>query len=346
MDNSPDARGSNNQPQPQIIQVQTSNNRLPAWMLGSVTLGFLLPMCSCFVLGFGFLFALTLGGGSGAAPEVAIGDTVGVVRVEGIIYAQDGTQYTAGAGSGIVIDQLKRANADPNVKAVVLRIDSPGGSVVGSAQIYEQILKMEKPVVVSMAATAASSNYYISAPADYIFARPNTFTGSIGVIVSVPNAEELFEELGVENRTITSAENKEFGSLFTELTPEQVEILQVIVDETFQEFVQIVADGRGLSIEDVIDLADGRIYTGRQALALGLVDELGNLDDAIAEAAARGGISGEPNILEYRNQPTFADFLGGVSLRLNQSEAALLQDSLDEITTPRLEFRYVGPGTD
>ncbi|RMG95963.1 MAG: signal peptide peptidase SppA [Chloroflexi bacterium] len=326
--------------------IREGNGRTPFWVLLGVVVGFLLPVCSCILF-----FATTVAMGTFSrsdAPAIGTGDAVAVVRVEGTISSSDKEDLSAAAGavSGVVISDLKKAAADPTVKAIVLRVDSPGGTVTGSAQIYEAILEMEKPVVVSMASVAASGGYYVSAPADYIFARPDTVTGSIGVILTIYNAKELLNELGVDVISITSGPNKALGSFWEEMTPEQQQILEDFVQESYDEFVRVVAEGRNMSEEEVRELADGRIYTGRQALENGLVDELGNLEDAIQKAAELGGITGEPRIVEYEHLPSFTEFLTGFSSRLNRSEADAALEVISEFTTPKLEYRYVGPGSE
>ncbi len=321
----------------------SSGNRTPLWVLTSVVVGFLLPVCSCLAFASLSIFGLSLAAGDGATTSTGFGDAVAIVRVEGLIISED--EVTAGAPSGVIMDELERAAADPTVKAIILRVDSPGGTVTGSAQIHEAILELEKPIVASMGGTAASGGYYVSAPADYIFARPDTVTGSIGVIYTLYNAEELIDKLGVDVTTITSGPNKDIGSIWDELTPEQREIFETLVDESYDQFVGIVAEGRpNLNVEEVRELADGRIYSGRQAQENGLVDELGNLDDAIDKAAELGGISGEPRIVEYERIPNLATLFGGFSGRLTKSESDRLLEIIDTFTTPSLQYRYVGPG--
>lgn len=278
--------------QPIIIQ-QSSKQGFWVWL--AVVTGFVAPLFICAVSSVLLFFVIgasdsDLGGGSGPA--------VAVVRVEGVIIGTDDTNYLSGAGSGTVIADLKAAEADEDVKAIVLRVDSPGGTVTGSAQIHETIRdEVTKPVVVSMASVAASGGYYVSAPADYIFARADTTTGSLGVIMSMFNVSGLLDEWGVDVINVTSGPNKALGSPYDAISPEHLEILEVLIDESYDEFVQIIVDGRGLDDGIVRQLADGRIYSGRQAVANGLVDELGNFADAIAKAADLGGISDEPRII-------------------------------------------------
>lgn len=322
------------------VQQPDQTNRTALWVLLATVTGFMLPICSCFFLMTGSLFSLSLMAGD---PASGVGDAVAIIYVDGPITAGDEEMFAAGAVSGLVLAELEKAAADPTVKAIVLRVDSPGGSVTGSAQIHEAVAAMEKPVVASMAGVAASGGYYVSAPADYIFARPDTITGSIGVIFTIFNAEELLDQLGVEVITITSGPNKELGSLWSEMTPEQREIIETLLDESFAEFVRIVAEGREMDSETVLQLADGRIYSGRQAAANGLVDELGDLQAAIDKAAELGGIEGEPRIVKYDRLPSLSQLFSGLVVRLFQSEAAELRNTIYDFTAPKLEYRYVGP---
>lgn len=330
-------------PPPAVRSNKGDGNRTPLWILLSVIVGFMLPVCSCAVLMVASVASLGVIGSGTAVSSSGVGDAVAVVRVEGVITSSDSAEFSSGATSGIVMTDLQTAVDDPTVKAIVLRVDSPGGTVTGSSQIYELVRDIEKPVVVSMAGLAASGGYQISAPADYIFARPDTFTGSIGVIMTLYNAKELIDEIGVDVILITSGPNKALGSAWEELQPEQQAILEALIDETYADFVQIVADGRGLDVGTVRELADGRIYSGRQAVTNGLVDELGNFDDAVAKAAALGGISGEPRLVEYEHLPSFSQLIAGISGRTNQSEADKILEIITEFTTPTLEYRYVGP---
>jgi protease IV len=318
-------------------------NKMALWSLAGVSLGFLLPVCSCAFLMMTAVLSLSALGSASGVSRSGSGDAVAIVRVEGAITSGDEEEFGAGAVSGIVIGDLRQAAEDPTVKAIVLRVDSPGGTVTGSAQIYEAILALEKPVVVSMNSTAASGGYYVSAPAQYIFARPDTITGSIGVIFTIMNAEELLENVGVEVVAITSGRNKDIASPWQELNEEQRQILESLVDEYYDEFVRVIVEGRGLSEAEVRALADGRIYTGRQALALKLVDELGDLNQAIAKAADLGGIVGEPRIVEYEHLPGFRHLLGGVSSRMNRSPSQEILQLIYEFTTPTLEYRYAAP---
>lgn len=333
-------------PVPTVIHLKSDGNgRTPAWVLAGVSLGFLLPVCACGVLMLTFFFSLALSGGFGStAGSGGFDDAVAIVRVEGAITHSDDTQSSLGAVSGTVINDLRTAAADDTVKAIVLRVDSPGGTVTGSAQIHDALAQMEKPVVVSMAGTAASGGYYVSAPADYIFARADTTTGSLGVVLTLYNVTELLDKVGVDVTSLTSGPNKTIGNPWEPLTAEQAAILQSIADEAYDGFVQVIVDGRHLPEDEVRALADGRIYSGSQALALGLVDELGDLQDAIAKAAALGGIAGEPRIVEYEHVPGLRDFLAGFSASVSKSEAERTMELVTSLMTPQIEYRYIGPG--
>jgi protease-4 len=275
---------------------------------------------------------------------MALGDAVAIVRVEGVIVSGsppvspfDGD----GAYSDPIVEHLEQAQKDSSVKAVVLRVNSPGGSVVASDEIYQQMLKVEKPIVVSMGELAASGGYYISAPADLVMANPATLTGSIGVITQIPNLEELMEKIGVEVVVIKSGIHKDEGSPFREMTEEEKAIWQAIIGEAYGQFVAIVAEGRGLPEEKVREIADGRVYTGKQAMELGLVDELGNLPQAIDRAAELGGIEGEPRLVEYHRPPTlFETFFGALTSPFQPFDMIRL---LDLEGRPSLQYLYVEP---
>lgn len=307
------------------------------WMVVGGGLALTLICASCTAV---FVIAVSLGGSN-----LATGPAVAIVRVEGIIVSgnspADPFGSAGGAYSGVIVDHLKQAEEDPDVKAVVLRVDSPGGSVVASHEIHQQMLAMTKPVVVSMGELAASGGYYVSAPADEIFANPGTLTGSIGVISQFIQIEELLKEYGVEVTTIKSGDFKDEGSLFRPMTDEEIAIWQAIITEAYEGFVKVVADGRSLSADKVKELADGRIYTGQQALELGLVDELGNLSDAIQRAAELGGIEGEPRIVEY--QPPFNLFQGLWEIARPADPLTKVLALLEQGYRPGLQYLYVRP---
>ncbi len=316
-------------------------DRAILWVFLAFVLGFALPVCSCAGMGLLTLGALSRMAGEPAPVTVGFGDAVAVMRLDGTISSGSEEYFTTqGITPGRVADLLEQADADPSIKAVVVRVNSPGGSVVASDGIYRALLKFEKPVVVWMGEMAASGGYYIACGGDYVFAHPDTLTGSIGVISQFINAEELMDKVGVEAVVITSGPRKDIGSPFREMTEEEQALWEEIIDETYEGFVEIVAQARDLSLEEVRELADGRVYTGQQALKLGLVDDVGTLDDAIAKAAELGGIEGEPRVVELKSTLTFSDLMYGFQSR---SAMPTLEEILGWAGMPSLQFRFVGP---
>jgi protease-4 len=208
--------------------------------------------------------------------------------------------------------ELERARNDDGVKAIVLQVDSPGGSVAASQEIVNQLELVKKPIVVSMSDLAASGGYYISAGADKIVALPGTLTGSIGVISEMPNLKGLFDKLGIDMQVFIAGKHKDMYAGLRELTPEEKVLMQGMTDQLYNEFVQVVAKGRGLSEDKVRELATGQLYTGIQAKELGLVDELGGLQTAIDLAASLAGIS-KPEVEYYKPQaPSLLNTLLGM----------------------------------
>jgi protease IV len=215
-------------------------------------------------------------------------EKVGVLEVKGVI-----------ANVQPTVEELAKFRRDGSVKAVVVRIESPGGGVSSSQELYQEIRRTarEKPVVVSMGSVAASGGYYIACAAQKIYANPGTITGSIGVILEFTNFEELLKKIGFRMEVVKSGRYKDVGNPGREMTAEERAYLQAMVDNVHQQFVRDVARGRRMKVEKVRELADGRIFTGEQAMELGLVDELGDLKDAIDAAAKMAAIEGEPKIV-------------------------------------------------
>jgi protease-4 len=280
-----------------------------------------------------FLFALFLGG---VVALVAVsvwrsdgalggGDRIGVVEVEGFI--ADPTHVTAA---------LRDLRQEEDIKAVVLRVNSPGGVIAPSQEIHDEVGRTAavKPVVVAMGAVAASGGYYVSAPATRIVANPGTVTGSIGVILQFKEVHLLFDKLGLRSRTVKSGTMKDAGSPFREMTDADRATFQTLIDDLFDQFVTAVAEGRKLDPRQVRQLADGRVYSGRQALDLGLVDRLGNFWDAVALAQELAGLTGEPR-LDYRRKRS-----SGL-LRWVLGEEASALEPLMAATAPA--FRYALP---
>ena len=238
------------------------------------------------------LFALSV---KIAATIIGTGDTpltskngVGLIEVKGMILDSKET-----------IRQLRYFLKQDAVKAVVLRVDSPGGIVAPSQEIYAEVKKFaaKKKIIVSMGSLAASGGYYISAPSTMIYANPGTITASIGVILKLSNIESLMDKIGIKSHTLKTGKYKDSGSPLRKFSAEDRAMLQSVIDNTHEQFVRAVAEGRKLPIEDVRKIADGRILSGEQAREHKLVDRLGTLQDAIEEAGRLAGISGEPELL-------------------------------------------------
>jgi protease-4 len=245
------------------------------------------------LLVFFFLALFFIGGSMGKPGRFSFGDKIAVVEIRGVITQSSG-----------IIEEIHQYLEDEGVKAIILRIDSPGGGVGPSQEIHREILKIKskKKVVTSMGSVAASGGYYIACASDLIVANPGTITGSIGVLMEFTNIEELFKKIGIKGVVVKSDEHKDIGSPFREMTPDEKKILQEVIDNVHQQFIKAVAEGRKLDRSKVTEIADGRILTGEQAKQLGLVDQIGNLQDAIDTTAKMVGIEGKPTILYPRRR--------------------------------------------
>lgn len=233
---------------------------------------------------------------------ISLGERVAVVSIEGPII-----------DSREAVDELKDYVKDSSIKAIVLRVDSPGGGVAASQEIYTEVKRAasQKQVVASMGSLAASGGYYVSAPATRIVANPGTITGSIGVIMEIPNFEGLMDKVGVRTEVIKSGKHKDMASVFRTMTEEDRRLLQGLIEDVYEQFVEDVAESRDIPVEEVRKMADGRIYSGRQALALGLVDELGGMEQAVKLAAELAGIKGEPEVVTREKEFSILDLLKG-----------------------------------
>lgn len=242
---------------------------------------------------FFFSILFFIGRSGGKTSRFAFGNKIAVVEVRGVITESSG-----------IIEEIHQYQEDDGVKAIILRVDSPGGGVGPSQEIYREIskVKMKKKVITSMGSVAASGGYYIACASDRIVANPGTITGSIGVIMEFTNIEELFKKIGIKGVVLKSGEHKDIGSPFREMTPDEKKIVQDVIDNVHQQFIEAVAKGRKMDREKVVQIADGRILTGEQAKQLGLVDEMGNLQDAIDLAAKMVGMVGKPNVIYPRRK--------------------------------------------
>jgi protease-4 len=310
------------------------------WIFVAFVLGFALPVCSCVGTGVVAMAALSRLAQQPMPQAPGIGDAVAVIELQGSISAGPQDYFTTtGITPRRVRALLDQATANASVKAVVVRINSPGGSVVASDEIYHALLAFDKPVVISMADTAASGGYYIACAGDYVMAHPDTLTGSIGVISQFLTFEGLLDKIGVDAVVITTGPRKDIGSPYREMTEEEKELWGEILDQVYEDFVAVVVEARELPEETVRELADGSVYTGQQAMDLDLVDALGTRDDAIDKAAELGGIAGDPRVIELRPQPSFLEMLYTFQSR---STMASLEELLGRAGMPSLQFRLVG----
>ena len=259
------------------------------------------------------------------AIPIASENSIALIRIEGIII-----------DSHEVLQQIKHFADDSAIQAIVVRINSPGGAVVPSQEIYAALKRIrddgEKTVVTSMGNMAASGGYYIASASNTILANPGTITGSIGVIMEMTNVEELLDKVGIESVVVKSGLHKDLASPFRPLSVQSRTILQHVMDDVHDQFIHAVAEGREMGVEQVHALADGRIFTGRQALAVNLVDRLGTLQDAIQLAADLAGITEEPTVIEIEPRFSLQDLI------LTQ-----LRDALYAIIRPdvfRLKFEF------
>ncbi len=248
-----------------------------------------------------FLAARVTGKRASSALPVVGSGRVALVKIEGVLLTSDH-----------IVDELNEYAEDSSIKAIVIRIDSPGGGVVPSQEIYNAVMnakKEGKKVVVSMGSVAASGGYYVAAAADKIVANPGTLTGSIGVKMEFANVEKLLEKIGVQGMVVKSGEYKDIGSPFRNMTEPEKKLLQGVIDDVLSQFIKAVAEGRNLPEGDVRVIADGRIFTGQQALGLKLVDQMGDLADSIKLAGSLAGIKGKPNVIEKRKRLPFFEYL-------------------------------------
>jgi protease-4 len=280
---------------------------------------------------------------SGEGPQKIV-----VVPVEGTIASAEssvgGVQPTA-TPEGLS-DALRQVADDTSVVAVVLEINSPGGGVTASDEMHQSILDFkrntDRPVVVSMGDTAASGGYYISTAADRIVANETTLTGSLGVIFQLTNFSEAADKYGISQVVIKSGKFKDIGNTFREMKPEEREVFQSLVDESYDEFVSVISEGRGLSEERVREIADGRIYSGSQAKELGLVDSFGGIDEA-ADIAGTLAEAQDTTVVRYVETPTFSETLLA-RLAPRQPEVEQVMDAAGLNLEPKPYYLYMPGG--
>jgi protease IV len=240
---------------------------------------------------------------------------IALIRVQGVIASDAGSGQgllTAGAvaSSDDLMKQLKKADADSRIKAILLRVNSPGGSAAAGEEVAEAVSKVKKPVVVSISDLGASAAYMIASQADWIVATPASFVGSIGVILELPNYQGLYQKLGISQLDLHEGKYKDIGSPTRPMTPFEKQFLQSQLKSVYEQFIQIVARGRKMPADKVRPLATGLFWTGEQAKPLGLVDELGNYDDAVQAAVRIGHIKGRPVVVPMET-PSFLQAISG-----------------------------------
>lgn len=239
-----------------------------------------------------------------------LGQYVAVVEVKGTI-----------TNAEKVVKEIERYDEDSSVRAIVLRVNSPGGGIAPSQEIYEAVKRVEKIVVASLGSLAASGGYYISCGADRIIANPGTITGSIGVIATFPKYHQLLKKIGMSYEVVKSGKHKDIGSPYRDMTEEEKRLIQEVIDNLYDQFVEVVSVGRGIPREEVLKFADGRIFSGSQAAEWGLVDELGTFSDAIRIAGELGGIEGKPKVIwPKKRKPRLIDLLLKTATRVSSFE--------------------------
>lgn len=285
-----------------------------------VILGLLLLVLVCVVF---FLLVYFLGFLTGKR-SLSLGDPVGVLNIEGVLRS-----------SQEIVRQAEEFSRDEGIKAVVVRIDSPGGGVTPSQEIYESLaeLKKKKKVVVSMGSVAASGGYLIACAADKIVANPGTITGSISAIMHFANAEALLKKIGLKSLAVKSGKFKDIGSPTRPMTDEEEALIQGLVDDIYDQLLEVISRDRKIPKETLRKMADGRVFTGRQALKLGLVDELGDLGYAVRLAGKISGIKGKPEVVypskkkttlwELLLQQTISTLVGELSKEENRFQQGL-----------------------
>lgn len=269
------------------------------------------------------------GGGENETVVSGSGEKVAVIELQGVI-----------ASSDDVVRQLKKYREQHNIKAIVLHIDSPGGAVVPSQEMYEEVKKTRdagKPVVVSMGSLAASGGYYVACGGSRLVANKGTLTGSIGVISEFLQLHDALVKLGIDVKTIKAGKLKDAGSMTRPMNTADEKYFQSLMDDVHKQFMSVVETERKLPYDSVVALADGRVFTGEQAVKLGLVDTIGTFEDAIHIAASLAGIKGEPAIVRERHRAGLFQSLFG------DTEEAVRRIKEDVLDRPVLSYKFIEP---
>ena len=288
-------------------------------ILGLFAIGFSLLLISLVSISFDRTETVTSGSG----------DKLAVVELSGVITSSDN-----------IVRQLKNYRENRSIRGIVLRVNSPGGGAAASQEMYREVKKMRdsgKPIVVSMGALAASGGYYVSCGASRLVANPGTLTGSIGVISEFLQLQDALEKLGVGVKTIKSGRLKDAGSSTRKMTAEDEKYFQTLMDDVHRQFISVVEAERNLDHKKVLSLADGRVFTGNQALEMGLVDTLGSFEDAVSITAELAGIKGEPALVRERQHESFWKSI------LNEMVETVSQFSAQKLERPILSYRFADP---
>jgi protease-4 len=295
------------------------------WFLG------ILGVLALLAIGFTVVIIALVSGSSDKTETVTVGsgDKVAVVDLKGVI-----------ASSDEVVRQMKKYRNNSSVRAIVLHIDSPGGGVVASQEMYEEVRAVRdggKPVIVSMGSLAASGGYYVAVGGSYLVANRGTLTGSVGVISEFLQVKDALDKLGIGVKTIKAGKLKDAGSPMRAMNEDDQKYFQALMDDVHRQFIDVVARERKMDVEKVRELADGRVFTGEQALQLGLVDTLGTFEDAVRIAAVKVGIKGEPAIVKERKRQMWYESIFGDA---GETLKDLKQELIDR---PVLSYRFAAP---
>jgi len=306
---------------------EQNKRKISGGAIAGIVLGSLAVLCLFTSCAFGaglFVGAVVRG------EDFSTSDAIYQIDFEGEISSSEaGSLLSTG---GITLEkfdaQLVAAVKDDNVKVILIRVDSPGGIASSSQEMFEELKKVEKPVLVSVSSLCASGAFYVSCAADKIMANKTSEIGSIGVIMQVPNLEGLYDKLGIKYTTIKQGKYKDAGSTDRELTQEEKVLLEEQTRQIYEMFIADVAQGRKMDVSKVREIATGWVYLGEEAKKLGLIDEIGTYSDAIKEAARMGGIEGEPRIIKGSDQNIFDIMSGYTGLISSLKELALIKDAL------------------
>ena len=294
---------------------------------------FLFGLLLLSVIGVAFFFLVfSMSSVKGDKATFIVKDRIGVVPLKGVIL-----------DSRPVNDALEKFSKDDSIKAIILRIDTPGGGVGPSQEIFDKVrsVRKKKTVVASMGSMATSGGYYVACAAEKIVANPGSLTGSIGVIMHFTNVEDLFKKVGLRASVIKSGKYKDAGSPFRDMTKEERELLQALIDDVHEQFVDAVSGSRTLDKEKVKEIADGRIFTGRQAVGLKLIDELGDLDHAAEVAATLAQLDGKPELVYPREEKRSV-----WRYMMEEMVSVLKREMVETVveTGPGLSYIYVSQG--